>query len=110
MGLCRTAVPLVGGSSRPLLLPPPGVEDQGEALGLWMPASFDRPAGDETDNESDYSIPVDVAVRACLRRAVEFGDINRAAPLDVEIGKDHAGERAHPQEEADHPIVERLGE
>src|SRR4051794_4493809 len=33
-------VPLGGGSSRPLLLPPHGDEDQGKALGPCMPASF----------------------------------------------------------------------
>src|SRR4051812_16336541 len=33
-------MPLGGGSSRPLLLPPHGDEDQGKALGPCMPASF----------------------------------------------------------------------
>src|SRR5437763_17186621 len=73
-------------------------------------AVFNAPPGDQAHEERRDPSPVDVAIGAALRVPIELVDVDVALPLDEEVGQDHAGPGADPQEQADHPVVEGLGE
>src|SRR5262250_2303514 len=62
------------------------------------------------DQKRHDGAPIDVAVRALVRSAIELGHVDAAVTHEEEVREDDAGPRAHPQKEADHPVVERLGE
>src|SRR6267143_5857649 len=51
-------------------------------------AVFDRPAGHQTHDERHDGSPVDVAVGAPLRLAIELVDVDAAPPHDEEVGQD----------------------
>src|SRR5206468_4077997 len=71
-------------------------------------ALFNRPAGGQAHDERHDASPVDIAVRAPLRVAIELGAVDASPPHDEEVGQDDAGPGAHPQQKTDHPVVEGL--
>src|SRR5262245_22417796 len=73
-------------------------------------AVFYTPAGNQARDEGDDPGPVDVTVGALLRLAIELVDVDLTATLDEEVCEHDTRPRAHPQQQADHPVVEGLRE